>query len=47
VEADVVEAPEDLATTPDGVRVQVVRTDRDANLELHRRLGEAVGAAVS
>lgn len=45
-EASVVDAPEALDWKP-GVRVLVVRTDRDDNVALHARLGDAVSAAVT
>ena len=46
VDASVVDAPETLDWKP-GVRVLVVRTDRDENVALHARLGDAVTSAVA
>lgn len=46
VDASVVDAPEALDWKP-GVRVLVIRTDRDENVALHARLGDAVSAAVT
>ena len=45
VEAERIDSPEQLAWRP-GVRVLVVRTDRDENVALHRRLEAAASAAV-
>ncbi|MDE0804805.1 MAG: thiamine pyrophosphate-dependent enzyme, partial [Acidimicrobiales bacterium] len=46
VEASEIDVAEALDWKP-GVRVCVVRTDRDANVELHGRLDVAVAAAVT
>ena len=46
VDASAVDAPEGLDWKP-GVRVLVVRTDRDENVALHARLGDAVSSAVT
>ncbi|MDQ1696145.1 MAG: hypothetical protein QOJ03_1498, partial [Frankiaceae bacterium] len=37
---------DELARTPAGLRLVEVRTDRAANAELHRRLGEAAAATL-
>lgn len=45
VDAGIADVPEALDWKP-GVRVLVVQTERDANVALHRRLDEAVAAAL-